>query len=266
MWGRARLEVQQCGDAHGEQAVSAERQRRLQEASATLPQGSALVQRASALSEAVARTTGTEGCETLHQEIQQLRENWDSLSTAIRDTHKVLAACAEAWATWTGRLERTQERLDAFRVRVEAEAEHARGDENTPEDLERCKALMAEAAQLKGALEELSDACEVLMELAAVSWVRDRTVQLQSAYSALLTTVQGLVSRAQKNLSDYTEFVKAKAELESWLQRSHGTVQSCRGVGDQAWLRDKMDTVQLVTNRMTEGELNLDKQGERSFI
>lgn len=249
---RARLEVQQCGDAHGEQAVTAERQRRLQAVSATLPEGSALVQKASALSEAVARTTGVEGCDTLHHEIQQLRDNWDSLSSAIRDTHKTLSACAEAWAAWTERLDRAQRWLDDLLARVEPERQ--RGDENTPEDLERCRALMAEASSHKGSIEELSDACEVLMELAAVSWVRDRTVQLQAAYSALVTSVQGLVSRAQKNLSDYTEFVKAKTELESWLQRSHGTVQSCRGVGDQAWLRDKMDTVQLVTNRMTEGE------------
>jgi len=91
------------------------------------------------------------------------------------------------------------------------------------------------------------------MELAAVSWVRDRTVQLQSAYSSLLTTVQGLVLRAQKNLSDYTEFVRGKTDLEGWLQRAHGTVQSCVGVGDTVWLRDKLDTVKLVANRMTEG-------------
>ncbi|KAK3930234.1 Nesprin-1 [Frankliniella fusca] len=249
---RARLEVQQCGDAHGDQAASAERQQRLQQVSATLPEGSALVQRCTALSEAVARTTGAEGCDTLHSEIQQLRDNWDSLSAAIRDTHRTLAACAEAWAAWTGRLERAQRWLDDFRARVAPEEQ--RGDENSPEDLERCRALMAEATQHKADIEELSDACEVLMELVAVSWVRDRTVQLQSAYSSLVTSVQGLVSRAQKNLSDYTEFVKAKTELESWLQRSHGTVQSCRGVGDQDWLRDKMDTVQLVNNRMTEGQ------------
>lgn len=141
--------------------------------------------------------------------------------------------------------------MDDFRARVAPE--ERRGDENSPEDLERCRTLMAEASQHKASVEELSDACEVLMERAAVSWVRDRTVQMQAAYSALLTSVQALVSRAQKNLSDYTEFAKAKAELEGWLQRSHGTVQSCRGVGDQAWLRDKMDTVQLVANRMTEG-------------
>ncbi|XP_052120036.1 muscle-specific protein 300 kDa isoform X1 [Frankliniella occidentalis] len=249
---RARLEVQQCGDAHGDQAANAERQQRLQQVSATLPEGSALVQKCTTLSEAVARTTGAEGCDTLHSEIQQLRDNWDSLSAAIRDTHKTLASCAEAWAAWNGRLERAQLWLDDFKARVAPEEQ--RGDENSPEDLERCRALMAEATQQKAAIEELSDACEVLMELAAVSWVRDRTVQLQSAYSALVTSVQGLVSRAQKNLSDYTEFVKAKTELESWLQRSHGTVQSCRGVGDQDWLRDKMDTVQLVNNRMTEGQ------------
>ena len=50
-----------------------------------------------------------------------------------------------------------------------------------------------------------------------------------------------------------TEFLKAKSELEDWLQRAHGTVKDCVGVGDRNWVKDKMDTINLVTNRITEG-------------
>jgi nesprin-1 len=65
-----------------------------------------------------------------------------------------------------------------------------------------------------------------------------------------------LVSRVEKNLSDLTEFLKAKSELENWLQRAHGTVKDCVGVGDRTWVKDKIDTINLVTNRITEGNLN----------
>lgn len=91
------------------------------------------------------------------------------------------------------------------------------------------------------------------MELSACAWVRDQTVQLQSKYSNLLTAIQGLVSNVEKNLSDHTEFQKAKKELQSWLETAHGSVQDCIGVGDIPSIKDKLETIKLVTTRMTEG-------------
>lgn len=115
------------------------------------------------------------------------------------------------------------------------------------------KGLLEEAIAKKSVLEELNDRCENLMELSACSWVRDQTVQLQSKYSNLLTAIQGLVSNVEKNLSDHTEFQKAKKELQSWLETAHGSVQDCIGVGDIPSIKDKLETIKLVTTRMTEG-------------
>jgi nesprin-1 len=49
----------------------------------------------------------------------------------------------------------------------------------------------------------------------------------------------------EKNLSDHTEFVKAKEEFDTWLKRAHGTVQDCIGVGDEASTRDKLETIRV---------------------
>lgn len=65
-----------------------------------------------------------------------------------------------------------------------------------------------------------------------------------------------LLSRVEKNLSDHTEFVKAKAEMEEWLERANGTVKDCIGVGDLTWINDKLDTINLVSNRITEGKFS----------
>lgn len=102
-------------------------------------------------------------------------------------------------------------------------------------------------------MEELNDRCENLMELSACAWVRDKTVNLQTEYTSLLTKIQGLVSNGEKNLSDHTEFIKAKEELQKWLETAHGTVHDSIGVGDIDTTKDKLETIQLVTNRMTEG-------------
>jgi len=49
---------------------------------------------------------------------------------------------------------------------------------------------MAEVTAVKFPLEEVSDRCESLMEFSAVPSVRDKTVQLQSQYSILVSGVQ----------------------------------------------------------------------------
>lgn len=71
------------------------------------------------------------------------------------------------------------------------DAETDDGDTKTPEDLQRCHALLQEVVNEKATVEELNDRCEALMELSACNWVRDETVKWQTAYTTLLTTVQG---------------------------------------------------------------------------
>jgi len=55
-------------------------------------------------------------------------------------------------------------------------------------------------------------------------------------------------------LSDHTDFVKEKHELEEWLNRAEGTLQDCAGFGDETSTREKLDTVKIVSTRMTEGQ------------
>lgn len=49
----------------------------------------------------------------------------------------------------------------------------------------------------------------------------------------------------EKNLSDHTEFLKAKEDFDAWLKRAHGTVQDCIGVGDEVSTRDKLETIRV---------------------
>lgn len=58
------------------------------------------------------------------------------------------------------------------------------------DDLDRVRKLMDEVNGKKGSVEELGDKCEALMEMSACNWVRDETVKLQAAYTALFLEIQ----------------------------------------------------------------------------
>ncbi|XP_063222936.1 muscle-specific protein 300 kDa isoform X4 [Bacillus rossius redtenbacheri] len=248
---KTRIEIQQCGDSHGEKEATVDKEARVAAIAANMPRGEQLVERTVALSGTVLKTTGTEGQDSLRQETQQLKADWEGLCVMLKDTQKVLAKCISSWNDYADTAGRMKSWLASFQEKVDSELAD---DKKSPDDLQRCRALLQEAGQQKAVMEELNDRCESLMEQSACSWVRDQTVQLQASYSNLLTALQGLVLRVEKNLSDHTEFVKAKEEFDSWLKRAHGTVKDCEGVSDEATTKDKLETIRLVATRMTEGQ------------
>ncbi|CAG4999353.1 unnamed protein product, partial [Parnassius apollo] len=245
-----KIEIQQCSDSHGEKQEVQKKLINVNKIIESLPKGEALLKKAIQLSEAVLETTGNEGKDNINQEIKQLKIEWENLQHICKDTKKLLEKCLSAWSDFLETSEKMSKWVKDFDGKLSAVQ---KVDKITPEYLDKCRDLLAQALANKHVLEELNDRCENLMELSACAWVRDKTVNLQTEYTSLLTKIQSLVSNGEKNLSDHTEFIKAKEELQQWLETAHGTVQDSIGVGDIETTKDKLETVKLVSNRMTEG-------------
>ncbi|CAH2077111.1 unnamed protein product, partial [Iphiclides podalirius] len=245
-----KIEIQQCSDSHGEKKEVQKKLKNVNKIIESLPKGEALLKKAIQLSEAVMETTGNEGKDNINQEIKQLKIEWENLQHICKDTKKLLEKCLAAWSDFLETSEKMSKWVKDFDGKL---ATVQKVDKITPEYLDKCRDLLAQALANKHVLEELNDRCENLMELSACAWVRDKTVNLQTEYTSLLTKIQSLVSNGEKNLSDHTEFIKAKEELQQWLETAHGTVQDSIGVGDIETTKDKLETVKLVNNRMTEG-------------
>lgn len=194
------------------------------------------------LSDVVISKTGPEGQDSIKQDMKQIQADWKSLQAQCYDSQRTLANCISSWSQFTNALDGMKRWIDNFQKKITDEQAK---DNNTPDDLERCKRLMDEAIKQKPILEDFNDKCEALLEISACSWARDKTVQLQSAYMSLLTEVQGLVSKVEKNLADHTEFLKAKKEMEDWLRTAYGSVEDCVGVGDTTWAKDKLETLKV---------------------
>ncbi|CAG9579065.1 unnamed protein product [Danaus chrysippus] len=245
-----KIEIQHCSDSHGDKEEVQKKLKSVNKIIGSLPKGEALLQKAIKLSESVLETTGNEGKDNINQDIKQLKIEWENLQQICKDTKKLLEKCLSAWSDFMETLEKMTKWVKDFESKLNTVQ---KVDKITPEYLEKCRELLSQALANKHVLEELNDRCENLMELSACAWVRDKTVNLQTEYTALLTKIQGLVSNGEKNLSDHTEFIKAKEELQRWLETAHGTVHDSIGVGDIVATKDKLETVKLVSNRMTEG-------------
>ena len=63
-----------------------------------------------------------------------------------------------------------------------------------------------------------------------------------------------LVSKIEKNISDHSEFTKAKDNLQDWIKNTRKDIQSCVGEGDLPWINEKLKTLNAVSGRLPEGE------------
>ncbi|CAD6999864.1 unnamed protein product [Ceratitis capitata] len=248
---RTRIEIEQCADCHGEKTQVEERLNKLGDIGATMVEGKSLLDACEELSQAVIATSGNEGQDTVSQEIKQLVAEWEALQAMVRDARANLETCLSLWNTFLTNFIKINKWIEDVSRRVATAGE---AENKTPDDLAYAKNLLEEVVAEKDNVEDLNDACELLMEHSACTRVRDQTVETQANYTKLLTLAQGLVSKIEKNLSDHTEFLNYKKEMDAWIEKAQQILDGCTGDGDVSEIAQQLETVNSLSSRLPEGQ------------
>lgn len=53
----------------------------------------------------------------------------------------------------------------------------------------------------------------------------------------------GLVSKIEKSITDHTEFLNYKNEMDNWLTNANKTLDECTGIGDENETRQKLHAI-----------------------
>ncbi|KAF2357498.1 Spectrin repeat [Trinorchestia longiramus] len=243
------LECQQSCDCHGDKSQALEKQARQLELEEKLAGGESVINKAVTLNKNLMETTSEEGRDALGAEAENLKQEWLALQNSNVENLRNFSKCLQAWHEYQETYDKFNEWVQDFQSKIESEPK-----DPTPEDLEEWKGQLEEGMQHKGELEALCERCEILMSFSCHRPVRDMTLALQARYSSAMAQLQSLVMVAQKTLTDHTEFVTARDEVEAWLNRSHGTVAECQDdAGSEQEVREKLETLKAVSTRATEG-------------
>lgn len=57
----------------------------------------------------------------------------------------------------------------------------------------------------------------------------------------------GLVAKIEKNLTDHTEFLNYKHEMDKWLEVANDTLENCAGIENEEETRQKLITITVST-------------------
>lgn len=133
---KTRMDIQQCSDSHGEKDSIMEKIMKLQDIDLSLPEGKILMENAIELSQNVIATSGSEGQDSIKQEIRQLKDDWGRLEVMSKEAHDSLNQCIGAWNTFTNKFDKINSWIKEYNAKVRQQSEI---DNKTPEDLLKCK-------------------------------------------------------------------------------------------------------------------------------
>jgi len=188
---KTRIAIQSCADTHGDCKVNASKINQLKDIEESSKNGEAMIKDVLALVETLKNSTGPEGCDKLNENKNQLNSDWDELKHFIKEVQSSLNRCAKCWDDFNVVYKALKAWETDLSNKVNAAA--SSNETYTPDDLEQYKLWLQEIVNQNLSIEELTDRCELLMEMSACNWVRDDTLKIQSSYTTLLTTTQGLV-------------------------------------------------------------------------
>ena len=218
---KLKLELQQNTDCHGEKAMLEKRKKDLQKILDSLPEMELVLNTVLEQTPEVLNTTADDGKDIIKQDNHQLKYDWDQVKNQAHQSMKNIGKCLEAWKEFETAHSKMNSWINSFQQKVsqvsDTEIKSAQG-------LDMLKDLLREANTQRYEMENLSDKCEVLMEYSACSHVRDLTVNAQAAYSNLYSTVQSLLSKAEKSVTDFTDFFTARDRFEDWYSKANGTM------------------------------------------
>lgn len=188
---KTRVAVQSCADTHGDCKINTSKIIQLKNIDESFQNGEVMIKDILLLVETLKNSTGPEGCDKLNQDKNQLNCEWDELKHFIKEVQSALNKCAKAWEDFTIVYTALKDWETDLSNKVNVAASSS--ESYTPDNLEQYKIWLQEIINQNISIEELTDRCELLMELSACNWVRDDTLKIQSSYTTLLTTTQGLV-------------------------------------------------------------------------
>ena len=249
---RIKLEMQQCCDSHGERKDVEKRQKDLKKVVDSLPEIELVIDRVFEQTPELLNTTGDEGKDVITQDNHQLKYDWDQVKNQAWQSQKTIEKCIAAWDDF----ESVHAKMTAWISKFQADINNISDPElKTAEGLEKLKDLLKQANAQRYEMENLNDKCEVLMDFSACCHVRDLTVNAQAAYSNLYTTVQGMFSRAEKSVTDFSDFFIARDNFEEWYNKASGTMSDYSSVdASRNQLQTNLTETRNVIALATEGQ------------
>ncbi|XP_058454305.1 muscle-specific protein 300 kDa isoform X8 [Malaya genurostris] len=249
-----RQSIEKLSDYHGDRERIVEKLSKIQDIHMSLSEGKILLENVNELGNKTILVTGQEGLDSIKQDLVQAKSDWNEIEVLSDLVHKTITDVLASWESFYEKSNNLSAFICEYETKISALDNSSNGkQENTLKSLKNISDIIMTK---KPTVDELNDVCEILMEKSACPTVRDRTVDLQKSYSSLLSNLQGIISKLEKNVSSHTEFTYYKDELNKWIDEAKRIISESQDAAsdDINDTKRKISTIQTLSNTVPQGQ------------
>ncbi|XP_076442566.1 muscle-specific protein 300 kDa-like isoform X3 [Babylonia areolata] len=246
--------LQRLSDFSGDKRSLQDRLQQLRDFKADLQQGQEMLNHCASLGDRVCQTTAPRGQDVIRREVQSLRDDWATFSTAVADVENNLESCIANWLKlddehtgFLAWLERMDSKVKCFmepRPNLARKRQHLQEGEDLYNDI----------LKHKSELDRVRDKGDAIIQKSSDPRVSNNMMQLYTKYQALCSAAKSMVSRLKDNVDDHKQYDEALDDAGHWLASISERVSACNDTsGDWHLIQDRIEDIKDVAATMDEG-------------
>ncbi|KAK7104412.1 hypothetical protein V1264_019133 [Littorina saxatilis] len=246
--------LQRLSDYSGDKRSLQDRLQQLRDFKSDLQQGQDMLNRCASLGDRVCQTTAPRGQEIIHREVQSLRDDWATFSTAVADVESNLESCIANWLQlddehtgFMGWMERMDNKVKKFmepRPNLVRKQQHLQEGED----------LYDEIVKHKSELDKVRDKGDAIVQRSSDPRVSNNMMQLYTRYQSLCSSAKSMVGRLKDNVDDHKQYDETLDGASRWLADMMERVATCSDTsGDWHVIQDRIEEIKDVTASMDDG-------------
>ncbi|XP_055538750.1 muscle-specific protein 300 kDa isoform X3 [Wyeomyia smithii] len=243
-----RQNIEKLSDYHGDRDHIVEKLTKVKNIEMSLSEGKVLLENANEIGNNLLTIIDQDGHDAVKREISQAISDWEEIENLSDTICKGLNDVLASWESFYDKSNCLSLFISEYKAKVAAL-------DDPDNNMKSLKYILEIILTKKSSVEELNDVCEALMEKSACPTVRDQTVDLQKSYSSLLSNLQGLIAKQEKNVASHTEYLYYKEELLKWIEDANQAITASQEKTSDD-LRDtkrKITDMQNLSNSIPQG-------------
>ena len=207
-----------------------------------MDQGHGLLRQVLACSEKTLPNTNQRGCQSIRQECEVAKVEYENLITDMSQAKRGLESALTQW----GDFDRTHEQFHVWLTALESKVNTDPGYKaDLPEKkscLERYKALQADCLAHKELLERLEEKAAQVND----AHPQSRILDLRSRYSAVTAALKEYVTKLDSQVSGHEEYRKGHIGCLDWMANTRHRLQRLSDMtGDRRTLQDRLQQLKV---------------------
>ncbi|GLH12194.1 Uncharacterized protein GBIM_16929 [Gryllus bimaculatus] len=221
-------------------------------------QGELLVEHLQQTGEVVMASTSSQGQETIRNEIQVLRENFEGLFKDIKEQKEQLEAIVIQWRDYKEEYERLSDWLQQIDILVKAQKTALLSTvQEKSKQVQEVKDILDRLEKGQENIDRFNATASALLTSHLDTYVNNQLRHLNSRYQVQVNLAKDVLRKVETNLEQHTQYAENLEKAKAWIENAKQVIWDCSQASSNSThdeLHTRLDQIQELLRRREEGQ------------